>query len=87
MLILANKCSFYKHLEQGITQLINTTLRQSLQRLIRMPLINVAILGVSLQLLAVTVPKTMMEDISTVADESIPTIMLVLGMHLASSQH
>lgn len=60
------------------------TLRQSLQRVIRMPLIYAAVLGVGLQLLAVTVPKTLMEGISLVADASIPTVMLVLGMQLAA---
>ena len=60
------------------------TLRQSLQRVIRMPLIYAAISGVGLQLLAVTVPKTLMEGISLVADASIPTVMLVLGMQLAA---
>ena len=60
------------------------TLRQSLQRVTRMPLIYAAGLGVGLQLLAVTVPKTLMEGISLVADASIPTVMLVLGMQLAA---
>ncbi len=60
------------------------TLRQSLQRVIRMPLIYAAVLGVGLQLLAVTVPKTLIEGISLVADASIPTVMLVLGMQLAA---
>lgn len=59
------------------------TLRQSLQRVIRMPLIYAAVLGVGLQLASVTVPKTLMEGISLVADASIPTVMLVLGMQLA----
>lgn len=60
------------------------TLRQSLRRVIRMPLIYAALLGVGLQLFAVTVPKTLMEGISLVADASIPTVMLVLGMQLAA---
>ena len=60
------------------------TLRQSLQRVIRMPLIYAAVLGVGLQLIAITVPQTLMEGISLVADASIPTVMLVLGMQLAA---
>jgi len=59
------------------------TLRQSVQRMIRMPLIYAAFLGIGLQLLSVPIPTTLMEAISLVADASIPTVMLVLGMQLA----
>ena len=59
------------------------TWRQSFQRVIRMPLIYAAILGIGLQLFDVKVPNTLMEGISLVADASIPTVMLVLGMQLA----
>lgn len=60
------------------------TLQQSIQRVIRMPLIYAAVLGIVLQLFSVTVPKPVMEGISLVADASIPTVMLVLGMQLAA---
>lgn len=60
------------------------TLQQSIQRVIRMPLIYAAVLGIVLQLVDVTVPKAIMEGISLVADASIPTVMLVLGMQLAA---
>lgn len=60
------------------------TLHQSLQRVIRMPLIYAALLGVLLQVISVTMPKPLMEGISLVADASIPTVMLVLGMQLAA---
>ena len=60
------------------------TLQQSIQRVIRMPLIYAAVLGIVLQLFAVSVPKPVMEGISLVADASIPTVMLVLGMQLAA---
>lgn len=59
------------------------TWRQSFQRVIRMPLIYAAILGIGLQLYNMKVPNTLMEGISLVADASIPTVMLVLGMQLA----
>lgn len=59
------------------------TLRQSFQRVIRMPLIYAAILGIGLQLVSVSIPSVLMEGISLVADASIPTVMLVLGMQLA----
>jgi predicted permease len=59
------------------------TWRESFQRVVRMPLIYAAFLGLALQLLHVHVPNTLMEGISLVADASIPTVMLVLGMQLA----
>ncbi|KXH87233.1 AEC family transporter [Sporosarcina sp. HYO08] len=59
------------------------TLKQSLQRVIRMPLIHAAIIGVGLQLLSISIPETLLGGISLVADASIPTVMLVLGMQLA----
>ncbi|OMP66483.1 AEC family transporter [Domibacillus epiphyticus] len=60
-----------------------TTLKQSLHRVVRMPVIHGAILGVALQLINVHIPSTIMDAISLVADASIPTVMLVLGMQLA----
>lgn len=59
------------------------TWKQSLQRVIRMPLIYAASLGIILQLINATVPKAIMDGVSLVADASIPTVMLVLGMQLA----
>ncbi|KAA0964888.1 AEC family transporter [Sporosarcina sp. ANT_H38] len=61
-----------------------STLRQSAQRVIRMPLIYAAFLGIGLQLVSLPIPSTVMEAISLVADASIPTVMLVLGMQLAA---
>ncbi len=60
------------------------TLGQSVQRVIRIPLIYAAFLGISLQLVSFELPETLMEGISLVADASIPTVMLVLGMQLAA---
>ncbi|MBO0588542.1 AEC family transporter [Sporosarcina sp. E16_8] len=61
-----------------------STLRQSAQRVIRMPLIYAAFLGIVLQLVSAPIPTAIMEAISLVADASIPTVMLVLGMQLAA---
>ncbi|AOV08122.1 AEC family transporter [Sporosarcina ureilytica] len=60
------------------------TLKQSFQRVIRMPLIYAAIFGVACQLFSITLPTPLMDGISLVADASIPTVMLVLGMQLAA---
>ena len=59
------------------------SLKDSLQRVIRMPVIHGALLGIVLQLLSVNIPITFMEAVSLIADASIPTVMLVLGMQLA----
>lgn len=59
------------------------TWQDALQRVIRMPLIYAALLGVCMQILTIRIPAPLMEGISLVADASIPTVMLVLGMQLA----
>ncbi|MHA6259812.1 AEC family transporter [Sporosarcina sp. CAU 1771] len=59
------------------------TLRQSFQRVIRMPLLYASLIGVGFQLVNVEVPSSIMKAVSLVADASIPTVMIVLGMQLA----
>ncbi|SDN30300.1 hypothetical protein SAMN05518871_104210 [Psychrobacillus sp. OK028] len=59
------------------------TWQQSLHRVIRMPLVYAAALGIFLQETGVTVPQAVMDGVGLVADASIPTVMLVLGMQLA----
>lgn len=60
------------------------TFKESLNRVIRMPLIYAAVAGVLFQVFSISLPKPVMEGISLVADASIPTVMLVLGMQLAA---
>lgn len=60
------------------------TWQDALQRVIRMPLIYAAALGLLLQLVEFRLPPSLMEGISLIADASIPTVMLVLGMQLAA---
>ncbi|MFL0364701.1 AEC family transporter [Pseudobacillus sp. 179-B 2D1 NHS] len=60
-----------------------SSLIQSLKSVVRMPVIHGALAGVTLQILSIHIPKAFMEAISLVADASIPTVMLVLGMQLA----
>ena len=57
--------------------------QDALQRVIRMPLIYAALLGVGMQVFTLRLPDPLMVGISLVADASIPTVMLVLGMQLA----
>jgi len=57
--------------------------KQALHRVIRMPLLYAAVLGICFQAFSIKLPNPLMEGISLVADASIPTVMLVLGMQLA----
>lgn len=59
------------------------SIKDSFRKVIRMPVIHGATAGIILQLLSVTIPKSFMEATSLIADASIPTVMLVLGMQLA----
>ncbi|MFS0574662.1 AEC family transporter [Sporosarcina sp. 179-K 3D1 HS] len=59
------------------------TIQDSFQRVIRMPVLYAAIVGVIMQLLHIQIPSSLMEGIHLIADASIPTVMLVLGMQLA----
>ncbi|WP_374723829.1 AEC family transporter [Calidifontibacillus erzurumensis] len=61
----------------------STTAREAMQRVIRMPVLYGALLGVLFQLLHFKLPPTIMEGISLVASATIPTVMLILGMQLA----
>jgi hypothetical protein len=60
------------------------TIQESLQRVIRMPVIHGALLGLLLQAFSVPLPGTVLNAVDLVADASIPTVMLVLGMQLAA---
>lgn len=60
------------------------TWRDAMQRVFRMPIIYAATAGLLLQMLSIHIPTTFMQGISLIADASIPTVMLVLGMQLAA---
>ena len=59
------------------------SVKESFRSVARMPVIHGAIAGIGLQFLSVQIPDAFMKAISLVADASIPTVMLVLGMQLA----
>lgn len=60
------------------------SLQESLQRVVRMPVIHGAVVGLVLQVFSITIPGTVLNAVDLVADASIPTVMLVLGMQLAA---
>ncbi|EFS03886.1 malonate efflux carrier [Listeria seeligeri FSL S4-171] len=53
------------------------------KRVVRMPIAYGALLGLSFQLLHISLPSALMTCIKLVGDAAIPTIMIVLGMQLA----
>lgn len=60
------------------------SLKQSLLNILKMPMIYGSVLGIALQLLAIAIPDIVMKPIDMIADATIPTIMLVLGMQLGA---
>lgn len=61
-----------------------TNMKDSLMSIIKMPIIYGALVGIVCQLISLKVPNFLMQSIHLIADATIPTIMLVLGMQLAS---
>ena len=61
----------------------STGMKGAFIRLIRMPVMYGAILGILFQILNIPLPSTIIGGISMVGDASIPIVMLILGMQLA----
>lgn len=60
-----------------------TSIKDSLMRVIKMPVLYGFLFGVLFQLLHIELPTTIQDGISLVGSASIPTVMLILGMQLA----
>lgn len=60
------------------------TVKQAMRNVLRMPVLYACIIGILLQLQHVHIPKSVMNGVDLVADASIPIVMLVLGMQLAT---
>jgi malate permease and related proteins len=58
--------------------------KKSLLTIFKMPVIYGALAGVLIQGINLSVPAFLMQSINLIADAAIPTIMIVLGMQLAS---
>ena len=61
----------------------STTFKESLMRVLRMPVLYGFLFGVLFQMLNIKLPSTIQDGISLVGSASIPTVMLILGMQLA----
>ena len=60
-----------------------TSIKDSLMRVLKMPVLYGFLFGVLFQLLHIELPSTIQDGISLVGSASIPTVMLILGMQLA----
>ena len=60
-----------------------TSIKDSLMRVVKMPVLYGFLFGVLFQLLHIELPSTIQDGISLVGSASIPTVMLILGMQLA----
>jgi predicted permease len=61
-----------------------TGVKGSVFAVLRMPALYAAMMGIGLQLGHVTIPEKFYKIISLVADATIPTVMIILGMQLAT---
>lgn len=59
-------------------------LKDSLLKIVKMPIIWGALIGIFVQITSISVPTFLGQAVDLIADATIPTIMLVLGMQLAS---
>ncbi|MFC0524700.1 AEC family transporter [Pontibacillus salicampi] len=62
----------------------NARIGDSVKKVLTMPINHAVILGVCSQIFQITVPPYIMQSVNLIADATIPTIMLVLGMQLAT---
>jgi malate permease and related proteins len=61
-----------------------TTLKESVMKILKMPVLYGSIAGLLFQLASISIPSFIYNGIDLAASATIPTIMLVLGMQLAS---
>ncbi|MBA4493454.1 AEC family transporter [Paenactinomyces guangxiensis] len=57
--------------------------QEVLRQVVRMPIVYGAMCGIIFQLFSIPLSKPMLQSINLVADATIPTIMIILGMQLA----
>ncbi|UOQ45960.1 AEC family transporter [Halobacillus salinarum] len=60
------------------------SLKDSLVKIARMPINHAVLLGIIVQVFHIHMPEFIMQATNLIADATIPTIMIVLGMQLAS---
>ncbi|MFT8320457.1 MAG: AEC family transporter [Bacillus sp. (in: firmicutes)] len=61
----------------------NASGKETLKKVVRVPIMYGAILGIIFHFIQIPISDTMMEAIKLVGNAAIPTVMLVLGMELA----
>ena len=84
--VVMNTIGTYYAAKGSSKMIVGSSVKFALARVIRMPTVHGAILGVLLQILHVPLSDSLYRSISMVGDASIVVIMIILGMQLASIQ-
>nr|WP_270049277.1 AEC family transporter [Ignatzschineria rhizosphaerae] len=82
--VVMNTIGTYYAAKGSSKMIVGSSVKFALTRVIRMPTVHGAILGVFLQLLQVPLSESLYNSISMVGDASIVVIMVILGMQLAN---
>lgn len=82
--VVMNTIGTYYAAKGSAKEIIGSSVKFALIRVIRMPTVHGAILGVVLQLLSISMSDSLYQSISMVGDASIVVIMIILGMQLAN---
>ncbi|BBU38200.1 MAG: AEC family transporter [Bacillaceae bacterium] len=64
----------------------DSSIKSALMKIVKMPVLYGSAAGILLQILHVPVPDFIMQPVGLIADATIPTIMVILGMQLANIQ-
>ncbi len=82
--IVMNTIGTYYAAKGSSKVIVGSSVRFALARVVRMPTVHGALLGILLQLLHVPLSESLYHSISMVGDASIVVIMIILGMQLAN---
>ncbi len=80
--LLMNTVGLYYAARGSSTSSLN--MKEAAGKIARMPINHAVVLGLLVQVTHIKIPEFIMQAVNLVADATIPTIMLVLGMQLAS---
>lgn len=84
--VVMNTIGTYYAAKGSSKEIVGSSVRFALVRVVKMPTVHGALLGILLQLLHLPLSDSLYSSISMVGDASIVVIMIILGMQLASIQ-
>lgn len=82
--VVMNTIGTYYAAKGSSKEIVGSSVKFALARVVRMPTVHGALLGILLQLLHVPLSESLYNSISMVGDASIVVIMIILGMQLAN---